>query len=756
MPNLDIRTLALILGVASVLQALVFALYYAVGARYPGMRLWTFSSVANAIGFVLILLRGAIPDTLSILVGNWFLLLGQVLLFRGVGLFIDQRNRTQDRIVVALVGAVAVAWVPLTFVFPSVSARTVLISLCAALVYVLAGWKLARGAPHELVASYRFTATVFVLYSAFSIFRALVIIFNTQLQTIFDQTGQNLLAYLVLLVTIVLWAAGVVAMGTQRLLRDLRMAQMSEAVLLQQAAREASEREQLFRVTFDQSPIGAALTDFECRFVRVNPVLCEITGYREDELLTLDVGTITHPDDLSNDMAQAAALVAGEIESYSQEKRYIRKEGTVVWVQLTGRLLRNAQGAPLHFLGLIEDISARKRAEHALRHRIDELLALNQIAQALATWTNLTAGLNSVAPVLCTVFQADAISVWSHEPSDGVLVRLIALDVETTISDKQKVRLNALASEATLLSLVSATVFHLPPTDHVLVHKTDKIEEQSEHVLLVPLRARNELVGIVAICPRKPHHLYSPSDIALAQTIGGVLGSAIENARLFELAQSQAAERERRRLANELHDSVSQSLFAAKRTADVLPQLWELDPDEGRQALADISRFTGGALAEMRALLIELRPHVLAEVPLHQSLGYLTPILANKGAASVQAELEPVPILPTDVQLALYRIAQEALNNVSKHAGASHVGLRLQTSPPYHAHEDWCGTVTLVVQDDGRGYQNGCIPVGRLGLLSMRERASDIGATLNMESSPAQGTQVIVQWQGAAAAQGEA
>lgn len=427
-----------------------------------------------------------------------------------------------------------------------------------------------------------------------------------------------------------------------------------------------------------------------------------------------------------------------------------RKDGAPVWVQLTTGLMKDGHGEPLHVLGLIEDISARKRAEAALRRRIDELLALNQIAQALTTWTDLTAGLESVSPVLCHVFAASTISVWVREAADATLVRLITTDAATT-NDKLRVHFAALSFGDKLVSLDSATVFDLPASDAILIngHAGNR---QGEQALLVPLRARNELVGLLAIRGRQPNYVFPPSDIALAQTIGGVLGSAIDNARLFQQAQSLAAERERRRLANELHDSVSQSLFAANRTAEVLPQLWELDPDEGRQALHDLSRFTTGALAEMRALLIELRPRALAELPLHQTLSYLTPIVAAKGAASIETNLDPTPLLPTDVQLALYRIAQESLNNIAKHAHATRVDLHLLTALPYQAADEWNGTVTLSIRDNGRGYDCSQVPAGRFGLGSMRERASDIGATLEIDTQPARGTQVRVTWRGAAAA----
>ena len=263
--------------------------------------------------------------------------------------------------------------------------------------------------------------------------------------------------------------------------------------------------------------------------------------------------------------------------------------------------------------------------------------------------------------------------------------------------------------------------------------------------------ARNEPVGLLCICAARPERVYTPTDVALAQTIAGVLASALENARLFAQAQSMAAEQERRRLARELHDSVSQALFAANRTAEVLPQMWELDPDDGREALADLHRLTSSALAEMRALLVELRPNALAQTPLHVILDSLASIMTAKSSVVVDAVFEPAPLLPPDVQVTLYRITQEALNNVSKHAQARHLTLHLRTTPPGET-KNWHGSVIISIGDDGRGFDPARIQAGRMGLTSIRERAADIGATLDIMSRPGTGSQVTITWQGAACA----
>ena len=136
------------------------------------------------------------------------------------------------------------------------------------------------------------------------------------------------------------------------------------------ALRESEER---FRSVFDKAPVGAAIVSLEYRFMRVNDALCRITGYSNAELLALGFPDITHPDDLASDIALARRLVAGEIERYSLDKRYIRRTGEPVWVRLSVGLIRDELNNPSYFLPLIEDISERKQAEIDMRGMRDKL-----------------------------------------------------------------------------------------------------------------------------------------------------------------------------------------------------------------------------------------------------------------------------------------------------------------------------------------------------------------------------------------------
>lgn len=149
-----------------------------------------------------------------------------------------------------------------------------------------------------------------------------------------------------------------------------RLAPVAEARLAAEAA------EARYRAVFNQAAVGVARVALEGRFLEVNARFCLITGYEAAELLDLQFAQITHPDDLARDLEQAAALIAGTLQTYSLEKRYIRKNGDLVWINLTVSLAREPEGSAAYFIAVVEDISERKAAEESEKARAEEFYAL--------------------------------------------------------------------------------------------------------------------------------------------------------------------------------------------------------------------------------------------------------------------------------------------------------------------------------------------------------------------------------------------
>ncbi len=138
------------------------------------------------------------------------------------------------------------------------------------------------------------------------------------------------------------------------------------------------ENEQELRASFEQAAVGMAHVSPDGHWLRVNQKLCEITGYSSGELQALTFSDITYPDDLPADLERQAELLAGIIPNYTIEKRYVRKDGQLIWINLTVSLVRDLQGAPRYLIKLMEDITARKNAEAAMRVKNDEIAAMTQ------------------------------------------------------------------------------------------------------------------------------------------------------------------------------------------------------------------------------------------------------------------------------------------------------------------------------------------------------------------------------------------
>lgn len=252
------------------------------------------------------------------------------------------------------------------------------------------------------------------------------------------------------------------------------------------------------------------------------------------------------------------------------------------------------------------------------------------------------------------------------------------------------------------------------------------------------LNTSGELVGILSILGKDEEPL-NKEELTLLISIADHIGLAVENVRLRRQAEETAVLEDRQRLARELHDSVNQSLFSASVMAESLPRLWQRNPALVQENLGDLHRLIRGALAEMRILLLELRPHSLDDAVLADLLQHLVNGLKGRTQLEINLQIEGQCEIPNRVKKNLFRISQEALNNIVKHARARRVSLGLE-----QCQEE----IRLCIQDDGQGFIVHDVEGGRLGLQIMRERASTIGANLEILSQPGGGTNIVVVWSG--------
>lgn len=269
-------------------------------------------------------------------------------------------------------------------------------------------------------------------------------------------------------------------------------------------------------------------------------------------------------------------------------------------------------------------------------------------------------------------------------------------------------------------------------------HETVAVDADGEGgaLLAVPLLVRNEGYGVLALGYSERRE-FSDLDVRLAASFGAEVAMAIENARLRDEIGQAAAATERSRLARDLHDSVTQSLFAASLKAEAIRRRWEPTSEEARTNAEDVERLARGALAEMRTLLMEMRPDTLAEASLPLLVEQLVAAAGGGSRVQIHLDVHPGEQPPRDVSVALFRIAQESLQNVSRHSGAGQAWVMLDLSGP---------VVRLSVRDDGHGFDEAAVTPEHFGLAMMRERGADAGVTVTIESEPGRGTTVSAEW----------
>jgi two-component system nitrate/nitrite sensor histidine kinase NarX len=207
---------------------------------------------------------------------------------------------------------------------------------------------------------------------------------------------------------------------------------------------------------------------------------------------------------------------------------------------------------------------------------------------------------------------------------------------------------------------------------------------------------------------------------------------------LREIEARQAAEQVRASLARDLHDSVSQAIFAAALKAEALELAGEGVDERVVLVAKQMQRLCRGALADLRTMLLELRGEGLEGIAMEQLLRQLVDAAEGRTSARVELAVQESSALPSAVQVAFYRVTQEALNNVARHAGATRAWVEAHLSET---------EASLEVRDDGRGFAPGESAPGHLGLRSMQERAAEIGADLRVTSVQGQGTCVALRWQ---------
>lgn len=503
---------------------------------------------------------------------------------------------------------------------------------------------------------------------------------------------------------------------------------------------EAGERP--YRHIFEHISDGLIIHDAQTGLVvETNAAAAALHGYDRRELIGRPLTTLLHPDNhhLLHDYSQT--VQAGG--TFAAMAVHRRRDGSLFHTELRGTAFMYEKRPCL--LSVIRDASERvqirQQLEQEVAARLREQATLLAISHTLASALKLRPGLilDQMGMIIdytqAALFALDdltlvALAVRGPQPladAMGFHIRLEGPDILATLLNGHRPQ-----RIANVWSDDPAALFMRAFLSGPAAVLFDGVRAW----MWVPLAVEERIIGAVVLGHVEPDH-FTAHQTDLALIVANQAAITLVNAQLYQQAQTVAVLEERQRLAQNLHDAVNQSLFSASLIAEVLPVLWERDPEEARQSLEDLRRLTRGATAEMRGLLAELRPLVLSDSDLGDLLRQLGDAFTGRTNIPVQVTIQGEDTLPADVQVTFYRACQEVLNNIAKHAWADRVTVDLL----YEA-----GTTRLHIVDNGRGFNPAAIPVGRYGLSMLQERARAIGADLVIASQPGQGAEIIIRW----------
>lgn len=517
-----------------------------------------------------------------------------------------------------------------------------------------------------------------------------------------------------------------VILGAVLVFRDVSEERLSENEL-----RESEER---FRSMADSAPVLIWISGPDNLCYYFNKRWLEFTG-RTSEQENGDGWTEgIHPDDYDRIM-EADRFAFDKRQPYSSEYRLHRADGTYTWIIENGEPRFLANGAFIGYIGSCVDISELKQAEE--RNRLLQMLTAS-LSTALTAETVAQvfiekgfALLGAQRGIVALVDDDQVLDIVGQYNMPDDLLRSYFEFGEANTPLGETIR----TGQPVWIENFETYEKSYP---HLAQHLSNP--SQSQGLACLPMTVHNRTIGGISIRYSKPQQ-WDEDRRGFFMALAQQCAQAMERAQLHHQAQLTAALEERQRLARELHDAVSQTLFSATIMAETIPNLWQRNAERGKEQLDQLITLNRAAMSEMRTLLLELRPEALLKTDLALLLRQL--VEAAKGRKNIRAEVkvENAPDgLPSTVHVALYRIAQESINNILKHSQATQFSVQLYAHPEQ---------ARLEINDNGKGFDMAVMTAG-LGLNNIRERADAIGATLDIHSKPEQGTHVVVAWNASA------
>lgn len=370
-----------------------------------------------------------------------------------------------------------------------------------------------------------------------------------------------------------------------------------------------------------------------------------------------------------------------------------------------------------------------------LQRRNRELLILNTIAEALNREVDVVRALHTALASVTALFDLQTGWVWLLNEETGAPYLAAAQNLPPALAN------DPTRFEGACYCLDTYQLGGLEGATNISFITCTRLKELQtgteglRYHASIPLYHHDKRVGVLNVA-RTDWQELSADDLRLLSTVGDMLSIALERAQLFEQSVRLGAVDERNRLAREIHDTLAQGLTAIALHLETADALLDLDPERARQSIQQALTLARGHLDEARRSVLDLRAAPLEGRTLPEALETLAHTLETQRGFAVTFESVGGPRpLPIRIEAGLYRMAQEALNNVVQHARATSVTVQLTVVPD---------RIALTIEDDGQGFDPAELPDDRFGLIGLNERARLLGGSLELYSSPGEGTTVTI------------
>lgn len=521
-----------------------------------------------------------------------------------------------------------------------------------------------------------------------------------------------------------------------------------------------------FSDSYDFANLGISIIDIDTgNILDANSIVSDMHGYSQESFIGLHISSITHP--VSQRIFSEYIQPIGTENVFKAFTVNLCQDGTTFLAEIFGiGIFYKEQLCLLNIIHKTNNmVESNKLLMDWIDERYNEQSTLLRILQSMASMFEFDP--DFILDQLSLIIPYSHAIFFVIEENSLNSVAINGLEQKTIhINQTNQDSLNKVFGKNRAVCLSN-----FPGNDPMgqyflsLFKDSEKtILEGVQSWLWIPVKAENCLLGCIGIA-QKIQGYFNFHHASLALTIANQAAITIDNAKINKNEQMAGVMQERQKLAHYLHDTVNQSLFSAGLIAEVLPHVMDKDPDEWKHYLVEIFRLIRGAQAEIRMMLVDLKPSTMADVELYDLLHLLAKAFMGRTNIPIDINVLGKCTLPAKVKTAIYHICQEALNNIAKHSEAkkAEISLRIENEE-----------INLFIRDDGRGFDrrrqgvrrekepvdlsirdNNChgfnpkyIPFGHYGLRMMYDNADSIGADMKIISQPGHGTQISVQWKG--------